>query len=127
MQTDRERRLVAVAAVAEVFNRALSDVSLGLYTEALAAWPIEAVEGAMLELVRTARFFPTPVEWGEHATEWYRERQAALREERLRARALSEHAGLTEEQRAEAEARAKEMRDALAQKLGWRRRDVEAL
>ena len=108
-----------------MFNRALSDVSLRLYAEALTAWPIEAVEGAMLEVVRTARFFPSPVEWGEHAAEWWRDRQAALRQDRLRARALGEQATLTEAQRAEAEAQAKALRDDLAQKLGWRRSEAK--
>ena len=96
-------------------------MSLRLYADALAGWPIEAVEGAMLEVVRTSRFFPSPVEWGEHASEWWRARQASLRNDRLRTRALTEQGSQTAAERAEAEARAKAMRDALARKLGWRR------
>lgn len=112
---------MAISSVAEVFNRGLSDVSLALYAEALSAWPIEAVEGSVLEVLRTCRFFPTPVEWGEHAAQWWRDRQAVLRQERLRARALTEQGSMTKEQRAEAEAKAKALRDELAAKLGWSR------
>lgn len=119
MASDRERLLVAISSVAEVFNRGLSDVSLRLYAEAMAAWPVEAVEGSLLEVVRTSRFMPTPAEWGEHATEWWRGEHERRREERLRARALAAPP-MTPAEVADAEAKAKALRDELAAKLGWR-------
>lgn len=116
-KTDRERLLVAISAVAEVFNRGLSDVSLTLYAEAMSTWPIEAVEGSMREVVRHARFFPSPAEWSQYADEWLRLEHARQRAER---RALPESGTYTPAEQEAQAAAAKAMRDDLAKKLGWR-------
>jgi len=104
--TTAERFAVCLARLTEVFRVDLTPSLAESYWEALAAWPIEALEGAAKALIAGSRFFPKPVEWADAAAQWRQDRQleatsmrvqlAASNEPPLRAedvRALVAHLG----------------------------------
>jgi hypothetical protein len=82
--TMRQRFITALVALGEVFRVEVTDAMAETYWRALRELPIEGLEGGARELIRTARFFPRPVEWGEAAEDWLRERCRETRAHRAR-------------------------------------------
>ena len=59
----RDRLARAMTLLGETFNEVLSDAKLEAYALALAHEPIERLEAAVPELLRTSAYFPRPAEW----------------------------------------------------------------
>ncbi len=65
--TDRQRKVAAIGALAELYSRELSSPGLRMYLLALEDVPVGAVEQAAARAAKSSRFMPTPVELRELA------------------------------------------------------------
>lgn len=74
MKADRRRFAVAMGKLMAVYRVPPDDVLVESYWEALASWPIEALEAGARSIIREAKFFPRPVEWSDAAEDFLRER-----------------------------------------------------
>lgn len=66
MNAEEKTRLVdIITGTAEVLNRELSPVAIGLYVKAVEDLPFTDISAAFSELIRKNRFFPVPAELRE--------------------------------------------------------------
>lgn len=65
--TDRPRFATLLVALAEVFDKPLSDAVLGVYFDALKDLPIEVVQNAVAVSIGSLKFMPKPAEIRECA------------------------------------------------------------
>jgi hypothetical protein len=61
-EMDRERFGIALTGLAEIFNEPVSTPRMNAYFSALSDLSIDRVEAAVAQLMRTAKFFPKPIE-----------------------------------------------------------------
>jgi len=67
IESDKPRFAGIITALAETFERELSEVVIGVYFDALRDLSIESVQKAASACVRTSRFMPRPAEIREQA------------------------------------------------------------
>ena len=113
---DEQRFAAAMGMLGEVFDQAVTGAKQAAYAAALEHYEIEALEAGAMELIRTAKFMPKPVEWADAAETWAEAQEQKRREAFVLARGLARDAGPGNH---EGPTSIKDVLAHLKRKLGW--------
>lgn len=119
---DRPRFVEALQVFGEAYNRAVSGLLIETYWDALGDMPLEALQVAVRQIVRSDEFFPTASRWRAVVVELVRQQAESARQAQAVVHMLEQDVGTWEEKRA----KVKTIIAGLAAKMGWTRSEERA-